>query len=82
MSLEFTHELYGFIGLLLPQGMCEGRYRAMLINSEQYLLICALYRAQSANYPLFCAGIAEITLEVLSEATNKTWVMGSERFEA
>ena len=109
----------------------EGRYKAALIDSEQYLLTCMRYielnpvRAQNmvnhpAKYPwssyafnalgkedqlvtshseyrrmgataqdrqsayrqLFRARIPALTLEALREATNKAWVMGSERFKA
>ena len=109
----------------------EGRYKATLIDSEQYLLICMRYielnpvRAKNmvdhpAKYPwssyaynalgkedllvtphieyrrldkkaqdrqsayrqLFRARIPEMTLEALRESTNKSWVIGSERFKA
>ena len=109
----------------------EGRYKATLIDSEQYLLTCMRYielnpvRAQNmvnhpAEYPwssyaynalgkddslvtpqleyrrlgttkqerqsvyrqLFRARIPDMMLEALREATNKAWVMGSERFKA
>jgi len=109
----------------------EGRYKATLIDSEQYLLTCMRYielnpvRAhgmadhpaaypwssytynalgkaddlvtpqleyrrlgnkpedrQSAYRQLFRSRIPEMTLEALREATNKAWVMGSERFKA
>lgn len=109
----------------------EGRYKATLIDSEQYLLTCMRYielnpvraknmvkhpveypwssysynalgkvdqlvtpqleyqrlgttkqERQSAYRQLFRARIPEMTLETLREATNKAWVMGSERFKA
>jgi len=108
----------------------EGRYKATLIDSEQYLLTCMRYielnpvRAQNmvnhpAEYPwssyhrnasgkedglvtphreykrlgstdperqsayrqLFRARIPEMTLDAIREATNKAWVMGSDRFK-
>ncbi len=37
---------------------------------------------QSVYRQLFRACILEMTLEALREATNKAWVMGSERFKA
>lgn len=107
----------------------EGRYRATLIDSEQYLLTCMRYielnpvRAQGmvehpSEYPwssyrfnalgdedalvtphreykqlgtddeerqsayrqLFKARIPELTLNEIRKATNKAWVLGSERF--
>lgn len=107
----------------------EGRYRATLIESEQYLLTCMRYielnpvRAKHmaehpADYPwssygcnavgkedplvmphpeyqrlgatpeerqgayrqLFRARIPETSLEAIREATNKAWVLGSDRF--
>lgn len=109
----------------------EGRYKATLIDSEQYLLICMRYielnpvRAKNMvdhpkKYPwssyacnalgkedqlvtpqliyrrlgknakdrqtayrrLFRSRIPEATLEGLRESTNKSWVMGSEKFKA
>lgn len=109
----------------------EGRYKATLIDSEQYLLTCMRYielnpvRAQNmANHPgeypwssyqcnalgeendlviphreykrlgstederqsvyrqLFRARIPEMTLDTIREATNKAWVIGSNRFKA
>ncbi len=109
----------------------EGRYKATLIDSEQYLLTCMRYielnpvRTQNmANHPaeypwssyqrnasgnenqlvtphreykrlgstdeerqsayrqLFRARIPEMTLAAIREATNKGWVMGSDRFKA
>ena len=108
----------------------EGRYKATLIDTEQYFLICMRYielnpvRAKNmVNHPskhrwssysfnahgqfdklvtphreykrlgkdglerqskyrqLFHAQIAEITLVAIREATNKAWVLGSERFK-
>jgi putative transposase len=108
----------------------EGRYKATLIDSEQYLLTCMRYielnpvRAQNmANHPaeypwssyqcnalgkesnlvtphpeykclgstederqsvyrqLFRARIPEMTLDTIREATNKAWVIGSNRFK-
>ncbi len=108
----------------------EGRYKATLIDAEQYFLICMRYielnpvRAKNmvnhpSKYPwssyqfnalgrfdklvtphseykrlgkvdaerqseyrqLFRAQIAEVTLEAIREATNKAWVLGSERFK-
>lgn len=108
----------------------EGRYKAALIDTEQYLLICMRYielnpvRAKNmvdhpseypwSSYPfnalgrfdrlvtphreykrlgkvdterqseyrqLFRAQIAENTLKAIREATNKAWVLGSERFK-
>ena len=109
----------------------EGRYKATLIDSEQYLLVCMRYielnpvRAKNmvdhpAKYPwssyaynalgkedplvtpqiiyrrlgkkaqdkqsayrqLFRSRIPQATLDGLREATNKSWVMGSNRFKA
>ncbi len=109
----------------------EGRYKATLIDSEQYLLTCMRYielnpvRAQSmadhpSQYPwssysynalgmenqlitphqeykrlgstdeerqtnyrqLFRAKIPEMTLAEIREATNKAWVMGSDKFKS
>jgi putative transposase len=108
----------------------EGRYRATLIDSEQYLLTCMRYielnpvrarhmAAHPADYPwssyrsnalgredplltphleyrrlgstaeerqaayrqLFRAHLPEATLEAIRAATNKAWVLGSERFK-
>lgn len=108
----------------------EGRYRATIIDSEQYLLTCMRYielnpvRAQGmAEHPseylwssygynaygkaddlitphdeykrlgrknnerqaayrqLFRAKIPELSLEEIREATNKAWVLGSDRFK-
>ncbi len=108
----------------------EGRYKATLIDTEQYLLTCMRYielnpvRAEGmakhpAEYPwssyryhalgqtdnlvtphreyqrlgksdeerqsayrqLFRAHISEMTLAEIREATNKAWVLGSERFK-
>jgi putative transposase len=107
----------------------EGRYRATLIDSEQYLLTCMRYielnpvrarhlAANPAEYPwssyhhnalgktdpvitahreyerlgatpaerqaayrqLFRAQIPQETLAAIREATNKAWVLGSDRF--
>jgi putative transposase len=109
----------------------DRRYKATLIDSEQYLLTCMRYielnpvraknmvkhpveypwarysynalgkveqlvtpqleyqrsdttkqERQSACRQLFRARISDMTLEALREATNKAWVMGSERFKA
>ncbi|MBA3581218.1 MAG: transposase [Gammaproteobacteria bacterium] len=108
----------------------EGRYKATLIDSEQYLLTCMRYielnpvRApQKVKHPadylwssyrhnalgednplitahkeykrlakevtarpaayreLFRTRIPELTLEALRDATNKAWVLGSDRFK-
>lgn len=107
----------------------EGRYKATLIDSEQYLLTCNRYielnpvRAQMVGHPseypwssyrcnalgkadalitphllykrlgrsaderqqayrqLFRTRITEMTLEDIREATNKAWVLGSDRFK-
>ena len=108
----------------------EGRYRATLIDTEQYLLTCMRYielnpvrakgmvkqpaaylwssyrsnamgqfdalvtphreykrlaktdaERQSEYRQLFRARIPEATLETIREATNKAWVLGSERFK-
>jgi len=108
----------------------EGRYKATLIDTEQYFLTCMRYielnpvRAKGmvdhpSKYPwssyrfnalgqsdelitphreykrlakldaerqseyrqLFCSRIKEMTLEAIREATNKAWVLGSERFK-
>lgn len=107
----------------------EGRYRATLIESEQYLLTCMRYielnpvrakhmtehpsdhrwssygynavgqedplvtphpeyqrlgatpeERQTAYRQLFRARIPEMSLEAIREATNKAWVLGSDRF--
>jgi len=108
----------------------EGRYKATLIDAEQYFLTCMRYielnpvRAKNmathpSEYPwssysfnaqgqfdelvtphheykrlgkvdverqseyrqLFRTRITEITLDAIREATNKAWVLGSERFK-
>ncbi len=108
----------------------EGRYKATVIDTEQYLFTCmrsielnpvraqgmaehpseypwSSYRCnalgeadrlvtphreykrlgttdaqrQSAYRQLFRVRIADMTLEALREATNKAWVLGSERFQ-
>jgi len=107
----------------------EGRYRATLIDTERYLLLCMRYIelnpvragrvAHPSEYPwsshrhnalgepdglltaqreyrrlgrntderqaayrqLFRARIAERTLAEIREATNKAWVLGSDRFK-
>ena len=107
----------------------EGRYKATLIDTEEYLLTCMRYielnpvRASMVNHPaeypwssyhyhalgkvdglvtshreyqclgktelerqsayrqLFRAHISEMTLAEIREATNKAWVLGSERFK-
>ncbi len=108
----------------------EGRYKAALIDSGQYLLTCSRYielnpvRAQMVSHPskypwssyqynalgkedalvtphllykrlgrstderkkayrqLFRTRIAAMTLEEIRLATNKSWVMGGDRFKA
>lgn len=109
----------------------EGRYKATLIDTEQYFLTCMRYielnpvrandmvkhpseypwssygsnaigqendiitphleykrlgktpgERQSAYRQLFRAHISEMTLEEIREATNKAWVLGSDRFKA
>jgi len=107
----------------------EGRYRASLIDTEQYLLVCMRYielnpvragmTAHPAEYPwssyrfnalghvdplvtahdlyvglgrleperqavyrrLFHTHIPDRTVEEIREATNKAWVLGSDRFK-
>jgi putative transposase len=108
----------------------EGRYRATLIDSEQYLLTCMRYielnpvragnmadhpaeypwssyhynalgksaplvmphleykrlgktdeERQSAYRQLFKTRIPDMSLEAIREATNKAWVLGSDRFK-
>ncbi len=108
----------------------EGRYKATLIDSEQYLLTCSRYielnpvRANMVRHPseypwssyhynalgkedplispqllykrlgrspgerqktyrqLFRTRLAESAIEEIREATNKSWVLGSDRFKA
>lgn len=108
----------------------EGRYRATIVDSEQYLLTCMRYielnpvrankmASHPAEYPwssygynalgkedplvtphreykrlgstaedrqaayrqLFRTRIPEMSLEAIREATNKAWVLGSDRFK-
>jgi len=108
----------------------EGRYKATIIDTEQYLLTCMRYielnpvraqgmaghpseylwssyrfnalgetdrlvtphqeykrlgetdaRRQSTYRQLFRSGIADMTLAAIREATNKSWVLGSEEFK-
>jgi len=108
----------------------EGRYKATLIDSEQYLLTCSRYielnpvRANMVQHPseypwssyhcnaqgkedllispqllykrlgrssnerqkayrqLFRTRIAESAVEEIRKATNKSWVLGNDRFQA
>ncbi|MDT8397074.1 MAG: transposase [Pseudomonadales bacterium] len=108
----------------------EGRYRAALIDSEQYLLTCMRYielnpvralamaehpsaypwssyrcnalgsadalitphreyerlgaseeERQSVYRQLFKAHIPDVTLDEIRQATNKAWILGSDRFK-
>jgi putative transposase len=122
--VQYFNYCYGRTGTLW-----EGRYKATLIDSEQYLLTCMRYielnpvRADMVKHPaeypwssyrcnalgkedalvrphgeyirlakaeqerqeayrqLFRARIPEMTLEAIREATNKAWVLGSDRFK-
>jgi putative transposase len=122
--VQYFNYCYGRTGTLW-----EGRYKATLIDSEQYLLTCMRYielnpvRAEMVKHPaeypwssyrynalgkedalvrphgeylrlagaeqerqeayrqLFRARIPEMTLEAIREATNKAWVLGSDRFK-
>lgn len=123
--VQYFNHNYKRIGTLW-----EGRYKATLIDSEQYLLTCMRYielnpvRANMVNHPadyqwssygfnglgkedqlviphpeykrlgaaeqdrqsayrqLFRSRIPAAALEEVREATNKAWVLGSERFKA
>ena len=123
--VQYFNECYKRTGTLW-----EGRYRATLIDSEHYLLVCMRYielnpvRANNmvkhpAEYPwssnacsalgevdklvtpqleyrrlgkqkedrlkayrqLFRSCLPEATIAALREATNKAWVLGSDRFK-
>jgi putative transposase len=122
--VQYFNYCYGRTGTLW-----EGRYKATLLDSEQYLLTCMRYielnpvRADMVKHPaeypwssyrynalgkedalvrphgeylrlakteqdrqeayrqLFRARIPEMTLEAIREATNKAWVLGSDRFK-
>jgi putative transposase len=122
--VQFFNDSYERTGTLW-----EGRYKATLIDSEQYLLTCMRYielnpvRADMVKHPaeypwssyrynalgkedplvkphgeytrlgkteqerheayrpLFRTRIPQMTLEAIREATNKAWVLGSDRFK-
>jgi len=123
--VQYVNALYGRTGTLW-----EGRYRATLIDSDAYLLMCCRYIelnpvragmvAHPRDYPwssyrfhalgetdpiitphelyqrlgkttaarqqayreLFRHHLSGETLEEIREATNKAWVLGSERFKS
>lgn len=122
--VQYFNYVYGRTGTLW-----EGRYKATIIDSENYLLTCARYiemnpvRAGMVMHPedyrwssyrcnalgkddvlvtphvlyrrlghtpeerhlhcrqLFCAQLSNEQIDSLREATNKGWVLGSDRFK-
>ena len=104
--VQYYNDTYSRTGTLW-----EGRYKATLIDPEQYLLTCypwssyhynargkedslispqLLYKRlggspgerQKAYRQLFRTRLAESAVEEIREATNKSWVLGSDRFKA
>lgn len=123
--VQYYNYRYGRTGTLW-----EGRYRATLVDTEQYFLTCMRYielnpmrasgmASHPSQYPwssyrfnalgeanallttheeyrrlggtdderqaayrrLFCTQISDETLEEIRDATNKAWVLGSDRFK-
>jgi putative transposase len=57
--------------------------RALLVPHSEYLLLGADASTRQAAYrALFKTRISEKTLEDIRESTNKSWVLGSDRFKA
>jgi putative transposase len=57
--------------------------RALLVPHNEYLLLDSdTAKRQAAYRALFKTRISEKTLDDIRESTNKSWVLGSDKFKA